>query len=170
MDNNIPIKVYNKEGKTKLSVRYSKVTKTISIYKYNGENVGIHHFTIELREEMDRLLLDYYEQKYNTARLNFKSPISPWHAYYEMIIEIDGVVVEQVSISKNTIEHYEVVGDMEQIKTTINLESRNQYENRTKFFKGEKYNVEFKNGEFQKIDFRIKENKINEYLKTLQNG
>jgi len=170
MDNNIPIKIYNKDGKIKLSVKYSKVTKTISTYKYNGESVDTHHLTVDVREAMDKLLLEYSESNYNPARLSRKSPLSPYHAYYEMTSEVGGVLKKRVSVSKKSIEKIEIAGDMEEVRTTINLDSKNEYEKRIKYFEGERYESEFKNGELYDIAFRLKENKINEYLKTLQDG
>jgi len=144
MSDNTPIKVYNKEGKIKLSISYSKVTKTISIYKYNGENVDTHQFVA--------------------------GEVGKWHAYYEMTSEIGGDLRKHIKVSEKNVECIEFDDDMEQIKTTINLDSDNEYENRTKYFDGERYSIEFKNGELNDFRFRIKENKINEYLKTLQDG
>jgi hypothetical protein len=144
MVNNIPIKVYNKEDKLKLSVSYSKVTKTVSIYKYNGETIDTHQFVI--------------------------GGTGKWHAYYEMTSKVGGELKKHIRVSDNNIECMEFPGDTEEVRTTVNLNSMNEYENRTKYFDGEKYSVEFKNGELHDFRFRIKENKINEYLKTLQDG
>jgi hypothetical protein len=144
MVNNTPIKVYNKEDKLKLSVSYSKATKTISIYKYNRETIDTHQFVI--------------------------GDVKKWHAYYEMTSKIGGDLKKHIRVSDNNIECVEFLEDMEEVRTTVNLNSMNEYEKRIKYLDGEKYEVEFKNGELYNFRFRIKENKINEYLKTLQDG
>ena len=138
----VTLKVYNKNNKLKFLFRDTSVTKTVSIYKYNGENIDTHSFTYAKEGE-----------------LKF------WQAYYELTIETDGGLKETVTVSKDTMEQWEIIGEMDVIKTTTNLNSGNVYEKRTKYHKGEMYGVEFLNGKFNTLDSRIREKKINEYLK-----
>jgi len=138
----VTLKVYNKSNKLKFLFRDTYFTKTASIYKYNGEIIDTHSFT--------------YSKK---------GKLKPWQAYYEMTIDVNGVLLENIIVSDDFIEHYEYNSDMSTTRTTTNLKSGNVYENRVKYFKGEKYQVEFLNDQFNDIHFQIKEKKINEYLK-----
>ena len=146
MADGITLKIYNKEDKLNILIRETESIKIISIYKYNEENVDIHSFT--------------YAKEGNELK--------KWSSYYEMSSQVEGVLVETIMISKDFIEHNEFIDEMSLIRTTTNLNSGNVYENRTKYFKGEKYTTEFKNGKLTEFDMRLHENKINEYLKTLQ--
>ncbi len=142
MTNEVILKVYNKNNKLKFLFRDTSVTKTVSIYKYNGENIDTHSFT--------------YAKE---------GKLKSWQSYYELTIENDGALQENIIVSNDFIEHYEYGGDMSIITTTTNLKSGNIYEKKVKYFEGEKYEVEFLNNKFNDIKFQIKENKINEYLK-----
>lgn len=142
MTDEVILKIYNKDNKLKFLFRDTSITKTVSIYKYNGENIDIHSFTYSKGGEL-----------------------KSWQAYYELVVKIDDVLSEMVLVSKDFIEHYKYVDDMSIITTTTNLISGNIYEKRVKYFNGEKYEVEFLNKGFRDIHFRIKKNKINEYLK-----
>jgi len=142
MSKEVILKMYNKSNKLKFLFRDTSVTKTVSIYKYNGENIDTHSFT--------------YAKE---------GSLKPWQAYYELTVEGDGDLQESATISDDFIEHYEYGSDMSITRTTTNLKSGNVYEKRTKYFDGEKYEIEFLNDEFHEIHFRIQENKINEYLK-----
>lgn len=146
MKNEITLKVYNKDNKLNILIKNCKSFKIIIIYKYNRENVDTHTYVIPKDKELN-----------------------PWQAYYELTVEERGVVVENLMISKTHIEHI-VSSEMEKIKTTINLDSGNRYENRIKYFDGEKYETEFKNNKLSEIKFNLQEKKINEYLKILHNG
>jgi hypothetical protein len=148
MANGIALKIYNKEDKLNILIRETKSIKIISIYKYNEENVDTHSFT--------------YAKEGNELK--------KWDSYYDMSAQVDGVLSENVMMSIDFIEHNEFIDELSFIRTTTNLNSGNVYENRTKYFKGEKYAVEFKNGKLTEFDMRLHENKINEYLKTLQDG
>jgi hypothetical protein len=146
MANGIALKIYNKEDKLNILIRENKSIKTISIYKYNKENVDTHSFT--------------YDKEGNELK--------KWDSYYEMSTQVDGVLSENVMMSRDFIEHNEFIDELSFIRTTTNLNSGNVYENRTKYFKGEKYASEFRNGKLTEFNMRLHENKINEYLKTLQ--
>lgn len=141
------LKIYNKNNKLKFIFIDTGVTKTASIYKYNGENVDVHSFT--------------YSKK---------GKLKPWSAYYEMRAELKGILKESLLISESQIEHNEWFGELEMARTTTNLNSKNKYENRVKYFVGEKYEVEFKNDKLYDFRFSLKGDKINEYLKTLHDG
>lgn len=147
MANGITLKVYNKEGKLNILIRDTESTKTVSIYKYNGENVDIHSFTYAKDGDLKH-----------------------WQAYYELRIETDGIVDKTMLVSDEFIEQVETAGELEMITTTTNLKSGNVYEKRVKYFDGEKYEVEFKNNELSEFAFNFKENKISEYLKKIQDG
>ncbi len=141
------LKVYNKDNKLKFLFRDTDITKTVSIYKYSGENIDTHSFTCPKEGE-----------------LRF------WQAYYEFQNEIDGGIKETALISKDTIEEWEVLDGMAVVSTTTKLNSGNVYKKKKKYHEGELYEVEFKNDKLSGLNFRIKENKINEYLKKLKNG
>jgi hypothetical protein len=148
MKDMLPLKIYNKDGKLNILITNTKLTKTISIYKYNGENVDKHSFT------------------YANEGFEMKS----WQAYYELLIETEEGVKEFVNISKNTLEHCQLLEGGEVIKTTVNLNSGNVYEKRTKYFEGDVYELENVNNKLSDFKFRLKENKIQEYLKKIKYG
>lgn len=145
MNDGITLKVYNKGDKLNVLVRNTKLTKTVSIYKYNGENVDVHSFGV--------------------ANEGFE--LKPWQAYYELRVEIDGKTVETVTVSEEFIEHKEFYSDMEIIDTTTNLGSGNIYKRKTKYFEGEVFMIEFKNGEIFDFPFKLQKKKIKEYLEKL---
>lgn len=145
MNDGITLKVYNKEDKLNILIRNTKLTKTVSIYKYNGENVDTHSFTCAN---------EGYEMK-------------PWQAYYELRIEIDGKVKETIQISQEFIEQFETAGELETVSTKTNLNSGNVYKRKTKYFEGEVYVLEFKNGELFDFPFNLQKKKIKEYLEKL---
>jgi hypothetical protein len=147
MANGITLKVYNKEDKLNILIRDTESIKTVSIYKYNAENVDIHSFTYAKSGEL-----------------------KDWQSFYELQIEVDGMVSETMLVSKEFVEQVETGGELEMITTTTNLESGNVYEKRLKYFEGEKYEVNFKNNELSEFAFKFKENKIKEYLKKIQDG
>jgi hypothetical protein len=146
MDNGATLKVYNKKGKLNILIRDTKSIKTVSIYKYNGENVDTHSFTY--------------------AKGGF---LKNWQSFYELQISEDGIVNETIVVSKEFIEQTETTGELEIIKTSINLESGNVYEKRLKYFEGEKYEASFKNNKLSEFAFKFKESKINEYIKKIKN-
>jgi len=141
------LKVYNKEDKLKFLVRDTNAIKTVSIYKYNGENVDTHAFTYSKNDEL-----------------------KDWQAYYELSIEIEGGLKERVVISNDTIEEWAISAGMENISKTTKLNSGNVYEKMTKYYEGEVYESEFKNGELIDFKFKIQENKIKEYLQKIRYG
>jgi nanoRNase/pAp phosphatase (c-di-AMP/oligoRNAs hydrolase) len=141
------VKVYNKNNKLKFLFIDTDVTKTVSIYKYSGENIDTHSFT--------------YAKK---GELKF------WKAYYEMTVEIDGVLKESLTISKDMMEHFIFNENQEIFNTSTNLNSGNIYEKRKKYYKGELYEAEFLNDELIDLKFNIQQNKVNEYLKKLKDG
>ena len=147
MDFSVSIKIYNKEDKLKLSINENKAIKSILFYKYNEDDNTKITYSFLCEKE--------------------KGSIKPWHAYYEMILEEGGKVMESVMISENDIEHSEIFGDTEKIRITKKLKTGNTYEERTKNFKGETFKIEYINGELSEFKFPIQENKINEYLKIL---
>jgi len=148
MANGITLKVYNKDDKLNILIRETEFIKTVSIYKYNGETIDIHTYT--------------------HAKGN--GELKKWHPYYEMRVDVAGVMKETFMVSSEFIEHNEYISNTSFIRTTTNLDSGNVYENRTKYFEGEKYTSEFKNGQLHDFPVRLQETKIKEYLKTIQNG
>lgn len=147
MANDIKLKVYNKEDKLNLLIRDSSTFKVVVIYKYNGENIDTHSYIVP-----------------------YTCELHSWQAYYELRVEEGGKFKESLVISEAQMEHNEWFGELEVVRTTVNLESKNRYENRIKYFEGEKYEVEFKNDKLYDFKFNLHENKINEYLKTLHDG
>jgi hypothetical protein len=147
MTSELILKVYNKENKLNLLIRDTDITKTVSIYKYNGEIVDTHSFTYAKGGE-----------------LKF------WQAYYELSTEVGDDLKETVTITKNMMEHFSINDDKEIITTTTNLDSRNVYEKRKKYYNGELYESEFLNDKLNDLKFYIQEKKIKEYLKTIQDG
>ena len=147
MTNEVILKVYNKNNKLKFLFRDTSVTKTVSIYKYNGENIDTHSFTYAKGGE-----------------LKF------WQAYYELTVEIGDDLKESLTISKDMMEHFIFNDNKEIVITTTNLNSGNVYEKRKKYYKGELYETEFLNDELSDFKFNVQENKIKEYLKKLKDG
>jgi len=146
MANGISLKVYNKEDKLNILIRDTKSIKTVSMYKYNGENVDIHSFTYAKHGKL-----------------------KDWQSFYELQIEEEGFTNETLVISEEFIEQTEAKGELEMIRTATNLESGNVYEKRLKYFEGEKYEVNFKNNKLTEFAFKFKEDKINEYIKKIKN-
>lgn len=146
MVNGITLKVYNKEDKLNILIRETEFIKTVSIYKYDRETIDTHTYT-------------YAKEG---------GELKKWHPYYEMRVDVNGMMKETFMISSEFIEHNEYISDTSFIRTTTNLESGNVYENRTKYFEGEKYTSEFKNGRLHDFPVRLQEKKIKEYLKTIQ--
>ena len=87
--------------------------------------------------------------------------------YYDYTKVIDNVVLETLRISDFRIEHWEVVGDMEEISTETSVTSGNVYETRKKKIEDQLYMTTFENGKMTGFNFSIPENKINEYLDKL---
>lgn len=149
MSNCITLKVYNKDDKLKLSIRDRKgdFDKVISMYKYEGETVYTHSY-----------LVDKFEGKLRRI----------YSTIYEMRKEVNGMLKENVSVTEREIEIREFFEEGEEVTTNIIRETGNVYQKRRKYFDGELYHIEFLNGEVLSFPFRIKENKINEYLKKQQ--
>jgi len=150
MSSSISLKVYNKDAKLKLTIRDDKAIQVITLYKYNGENEEVHSFVVDS-----------------------ENTIKPYQVYYEMSTSVDGVPKEAVRVSDTQIEHMDGVykiSNTEVVRTTIKLDSGNVYENKVKLFDEERYEIEYLNGEINKFKFKLKENKINEYLEKLDDG
>ena len=129
----VTLKVYTKEDKLKVLVSDSTVIKTVSIYKYNGENIDIHSFTYAKEGEL-----------------------KSWQAYYELTVEVDGDLKECVVVSEGMMEYREYTNDMNMIRTITNLKSGNVYEKRIKYFEGEKYEADFLNDQFHEIETSVR--------------
>ena len=149
MLSDIKLKVYNKENKINIVIQESYAFKIITIHKYDEDIEYKHSFTI----------ID----KTKTYRGDII-------AYYDYTKTVSGIVKENLRITNNTQEHEEKFGDGEIIKTTTSLISGNVYENRRKEIEGKYCETQFKNGELYEFVFNFKKNKINEYLKILNNG
>lgn len=145
------LKVYNKDDKLKLHIKDEKGTfdKIITMYKYDGETIYTHSY-----------MIDKFEGKLRRI----------YSTIYEMRKEVNGVLKETVAITDREIEIHEYLNDGEEVTTNIIIKSGNVHQKRRKLFKGELYHFELLNGETSFFSFKIKENKINEYLKKLKNG
>lgn len=141
------IKVYNKEDKLNFIIRDTDISKTVSIYKYSGEISDIHSFTHS-----------------KDGELKF------WQPYYELSTEVDGGLKEMVFVTENIIENFTTNDNEEIVITTTNLDSKNVYEKRKKYYNGELYESEFLNKQLNDLKFYIQEKKIKEYLKIIHNG
>lgn len=141
------IKVYNKEDKLNFIIRDTDISKTVSIYKYNGEISDNHSFTYS-----------------KCGELKF------WQAYYELSTEVGDDLKETVAVTENMMEHFVINDNKEIIITTTNLDSKNVYEKRKKYYNGELYESEFLNKKLNDLKFYIQEKKIKEYLKIIHNG
>lgn len=172
MSSNIIIKVYNKEGKLKFIIQETDSIKIVNLYKYDGENEDIHSFTyLKSPKKMKRFI--QVDGVYVEAELKIDDSEQARQdriAYYDLWSSVGGTMVERIWITNQQMEHWEVVGDMEEIKITKLFESGNIYEERKKSVNGEIYTTEFKNGEFSDFKFKIPEIKINEYLEKLHYG
>lgn len=169
MSSNITIKVYNKENKLKLLTQETDSIKIVHLYKYDGENEDIHSFTCS-KAPINVKRFVKGENGYVEVDLKFK-PINQNNVtYYDFFRNVNGIMIERVWITDRQMEHWEVVGNMEELKTTKLFESGNVYEERKKSVNGEIYSTEFKNGKFSNFKFRIPEIKINEYLQKLSYG
>ncbi len=169
MTNIISLKVYNKEDKLKLLVQDTDSIKIVNLYKYDGENEDIHSFTyIKAPKNMRRFIKS--DEGYVEVELKINSSEQARQdriAYYDLLRRVEGVMTKRMWITNQQMEHWEVVGDMEEQKITKIFESGNVYEERKKSINGEIYATEFKNGEFSDFKFKIPEIKINEYLEKL---
>ena len=136
-------KIYDKNDKINVFIRNTNLIKTIVIYKYNKENTNIHSISVE----------------------NGGFKMKSWQSYYELQIREGDVIKKTISVSKDFIEQLEYISNLETNKKTININTGNIYETKTKYFNREKYLIEFKNNELYNFDFKLHKNKINEYLK-----
>lgn len=146
--NKASLKVYDKEDKIKVLVEDSKDLQFIYIYKYKGEIIDIHSFAIE--------------------RGDYK--LKPWQAKYEFSSKDASGFIESLSISDSEVERCMYPGELEIIKVTHKLKTGNIYENRIKYFNGNKYESEFLNGEFQDIKIQIRKEIIDEYINKIDYG
>jgi hypothetical protein len=145
MSNSISIKVYNKDDKLKLSIRDEKgaFDKVITMYKYDGETIYTHSY-----------MVDRFEGKLRRI----------YSTIYEMRKEVNGVLKETVAVTDREIEIHEHPKEDEEITTNIIRKSGNVYQKRVKRIDDEVYYIEYFNGELSHFSFKIKEDKINEYL------
>lgn len=149
MVSDIKLKVYNKENKINIVIQESYAFKIITIHKYDGDIEYKHSFTT-----------------IDTTKTHRGDIIT----YYDYTKTIAGIVKENLRIANNLQEHEEKFGDGEIIKTTTSLISGNVYEDRIKKIEDECYETRFTNGKLYEFCFNFKKNKINEYLKILNNG
>jgi len=169
MSSNITTKVYNKEDKLKLLIQETDSLKIVHLYKYDGENEDTHSFTCpKTPKSVSRFVKG--EGGYVEVDLKFKPINKDNVTYYDFFRSVNGIMVERIWITDRQMEHFEVVGYMEELKTIKLFESGNVYEERKKSVNGEIYSTEFKNGEFSNFKFKIPEIKINEYLQKLSYG
>ncbi|MEK6830203.1 MAG: hypothetical protein AABY15_08870 [Nanoarchaeota archaeon] len=166
----ILIKVYNKDGKVKLAAHTTDTIKVVNIYKYEEETRETHSFTYFKDNVVDRFVSDGEKYSKVSIILGNEERRKNSITYYDYIRTVNDVFVERLWITNEEIEHWEVVGDMEEIKITKKLESGNVYEERRKCINGDVYKTEFKNGEMIDFSFKVKENKIQEYLEKLRYG
>lgn len=169
MSSNIIIKVYNKEDKLKFIIQETDSIKIVNLYKYDGENEDIHSFTyLKAPKVVKRFIKEDDKYVETELNLNFSEQATQDRiAYYDLWSSVNGTMVERIWITNQQMEHWEVVGDMEEQKIIKLFESGNVYEERKKNINGEIYTTEFKNGEFSDFKFKIPEIKINEYLEKL---
>jgi hypothetical protein len=146
--NNISLKVYDKEDKIKVLAEENKDLRFIYIYKYSGEIIDAHSFAFGKGEYKLR----------------------PWQAKYEFTRRDNSGFIESMSITNSEVERCLYPGELEVIKFTHKLKTGNIYENRIKYFNGNKYEVEFLNGEFQDIKLQVKQEIIKEYINKLDYG
>ncbi len=172
MSNTIIIKVYNKESKLKLLVQETDTIKIVNLYKYDGENEDIHSFTYIKNPAGEKRFVksnDGYVEV-ELKLISYQQSAQDRITYYDLLRRVDGIMIERMWVTNQQMEHWEVVGDMEEKKTTRLFESGNVYEERKKSINGEVYTTEFKNGKFSNFKFKIPEIKINEYLQMLSYG
>jgi hypothetical protein len=172
MASTIAIKVYNKEDKLKVLVQENESFRVVNIYKYDEENEEIHSFTyLKPPKSMTRFVEN--GEGYVETELKLSSSQQAQQdrtSYYDFLRSVNGIIIERLWVSNLQMEHWEVVGDMEEQKIIKNFNSGNVYEERKKNIKGELYSTEFKNGELTNFRFTIPENKINEYLEKISYG
>lgn len=140
MTTNFNLNIYNKEDKLNISI----TNQFVAIYKY------------------------FKEKEEHCYYFNHKSN-SKWNPYYEFFIKKEGVIIESLNISNFRMEHFKYFDDGD-IKVRTEFESGNVYEKRRKIIEGEVYETYFENSELVTFNFKLKENKINEYLKIIEHG
>lgn len=163
------IKVYNKDGKVKMSSHSTDTLKIVNIYKYEKDIKETHSFTY-LKSDIKKRFIKDEKKGYSEISVNFEGSVDRGRkiTYYDYSKIHAGIFIERLWISDIEMEHWEVVGDKEEIKIIKKFDSGNVYEERKKVFGKDILKTEFKNGEMTNFEFTITENKINEYLEKLQ--
>ena len=165
----ILIKVYNKDGKLKLQAHDTDTLKIVSIHKYDEEIEEIHSFTC-WKSTLDQKRFIKNGDKYEETELilhHNEQTRRDRTTYYDYVKKLGNSMIERFWFTNLQIEHWEVVGNMEEVKTTKIIETGNVYEERKKQIGKEVYKTEFKNGEMTNFHFTIPENKIKGYLERL---
>jgi len=158
------IKIYNKDSKLNINIQDTDLSKIVNIHKYDKEIECIHSFTyLKKNKEIYRPIK--VGDKYIETKVILNQNISNNIAYYSFLKILNNTMIERMWISDDELEHWKVVGYMEEIKTRKIFKSGNIYEQREKMVNEDVYMSEFKNGKLSDLNFKIDEIKINEYLK-----
>jgi len=161
------IKVYNKEDKIKLLAYETSSLKIINIHKYDGEIEYRHSFTIHKDEKVSRFIKN--GDKYEKIEVNVSDKKKNENiTYYDLVVTKNGFMIEQLYYTDRQSEHWELVGDQQEITTTKVFKSGNVYEKKITHLDGEIYKVGFTNGNMTSFGVPMQESKINEYLKILK--
>jgi len=165
VNNNISIKVYNKEDNIKLLVNDNKSYKIVTIYKYDKESDERQMYAFNHKKDNVIKRFEETTEGYKEVEVVLEEQRAGFTPYYEFYREVSGICIESLVVSGTKIEHWEVVGDMEEVRTDRSFISGKVWEKRTKRIGDETYESNFEDGKVCGLKFKIRENKINEYLK-----